>query len=304
MYLRFWGVRGSTPTPQRGNLRYGGNTSCVELRTREGIFVFDCGTGLRLLGHSLRKEFGKRPIKARVFVSHYHWDHIQGIPFFTPLYGRQNHFDFHSFKSTETSVRQALQDQMVNPYFPVDMRAMLAKRHFHEIGEEKRIYDGLTIISKRLYHPQGCMGFRVEHNGKVIVYATDNEPGNSKGDQNVRALAQGKSGEKIIAAIIALSRSLNLSVVAEGASQARESRRLRDLGCRLVQGFYFSQAVPFDAAMAMARDPDAFFAEKFAALETPQFADQSAPENARSSVVPMKLTARVGSRLGKWLGDR
>jgi phosphoribosyl 1,2-cyclic phosphodiesterase len=191
MYLRFWGVRGSTPTPQRSNLRYGGNTSCVELRTREGIFVFDCGTGLRLLGHSLRKEFGKRPIKARVFVSHYHWDHIQGIPFFTPLYGRQNHFDFHSFKSTETNVRQALQDQMVNPYFPVDMRAMLAKRHFHEIGEEKRIYDGVTIISKRLYHPQGCMGFRVEHNGKVIVYATDNEPGNSKGDQNVRALAQG-----------------------------------------------------------------------------------------------------------------
>lgn len=191
MYLRFWGVRGSTPTPQRSNLRYGGNTSCVELRTRDGIFVFDCGTGLRLLGQSLRREFGKRPIKARVFLSHFHWDHIQGIPFFSPLYSQQNHFDFHSFKSTETDVRQALEDQMLNPYFPVDMRAMLARRHFHIIGEEKHCFDGLSITSKRLNHPQGCMGYRIEHNGKVIVYATDNEPGNPEGDQNVRALAQG-----------------------------------------------------------------------------------------------------------------
>jgi ribonuclease Z len=191
MYLRFWGVRGSTPTPQRSNLRYGGNTSCVELRTREGIFIFDCGTGFRLLGHALRKEFGKRPVRACVFLSHYHWDHIQGIPFFVPLYNRENHFLFHSFRSTETSVRQALEEQMTDPYFPVNMKAMEAKRQFVEIGEGRQRFDGLGMETKRLNHPQGCLGYRIEYRGKVIVYATDNEPGDPRGDQNVRALAQG-----------------------------------------------------------------------------------------------------------------
>jgi phosphoribosyl 1,2-cyclic phosphodiesterase len=191
MILRFWGVRGSTPTPQRANLRYGGNTSCVELRTRDSIYIFDCGTGFRLLGHALTKEFGKRPIRARVFLSHYHWDHIQGIPFFTPLYNRDNHFLFHSFSSTAVSVRQALEEQMTDPYFPVNMKAMQAKRQFVEIGEGTHRYDTINIEAKRLNHPQGCLGFRIVHNGKTIVYATDNEPGDPQGDQNVRALAQG-----------------------------------------------------------------------------------------------------------------
>jgi len=191
MFLRFWGVRGSTPTPQRQNLRYGGNTSCVELRTREGIFVLDCGTGFRLLGNHLRREFGQRPLHANVFLSHYHWDHIQGIPFFVPLYNRTNRFLFHSFRSVETDVQRALEDQMMNPYFPVDMRAMLAKREFGIIGEETRIYNGLRITTKRLNHPQGCLGYRIECNRKILVYATDNEPGDPRGDQNVRALAEG-----------------------------------------------------------------------------------------------------------------
>jgi phosphoribosyl 1,2-cyclic phosphodiesterase len=191
MYLRFWGVRGSTPTPQRQNLRYGGNTSCVELRTRGGIFVFDCGTGFRLLGNQLRREFGTRPMKANVFLSHYHWDHIQGIPFFVPLYSRVNRFRFHSFRSVQTDVQRALEDQMVNPYFPVNMATMLARRDFDIIGEQTRSYDGLRITSKRLNHPQGCMGYRIEHGNRVLVYATDNEPGDPQGDQNVRALARG-----------------------------------------------------------------------------------------------------------------
>jgi phosphoribosyl 1,2-cyclic phosphodiesterase len=191
MFLRFWGVRGSTPTPQRENLRYGGNTSCVELRTQDGIFIFDCGTGLRVLGNSLLEEFGRRPLRAHIFLSHYHWDHIQGIPFFVPLYNQANSFAFHSFRSIETDVQRALEDQMMNPYFPVDMKAMRARRTFQEVGEEKFSVDGLRIITKRLNHPQGCLGFRVEHQGQVIVYATDNEPGEPRGDRNVRALAQG-----------------------------------------------------------------------------------------------------------------
>ena len=191
MHVRFWGVRGSTPTPQRANLRYGGNTSCVELRTREGIFILDCGTGLRVLGHALMREHGGRPIHARVFLSHYHWDHIQGIPFFVPLYSPANSFRFHSFRSIQASVQQALEGQMMNPYFPVDMGAMRAQREFIEIGEARKKYGKLLITSKRLNHPQGCLGYRIEYGRRVLVYATDNEPGDARGDQNVRALAEG-----------------------------------------------------------------------------------------------------------------
>jgi phosphoribosyl 1,2-cyclic phosphodiesterase len=88
MRVKFWGVRGSTPTPQAENLRYGGNTSCVEVRAGESTYVFDCGTGLRSLGQQLKKESQGKPISAHIFVSHFHWDHIQGIPFFRPLYDK------------------------------------------------------------------------------------------------------------------------------------------------------------------------------------------------------------------------
>lgn len=191
MILRFWGVRGSTPTPVPENLKYGGNTPCIELRADGDLFILDCGTGLRLLGNSLRREFGRRPIRAHVFLSHYHWDHIQGIPFFTPLYDRRNSFVFYSFRSPETDVQRALEHQMNNPYFPVDMRAMHAKRTFREIEEQSGRFGNLLVTTRRLNHPQGCLGFRIEYDGRTIVYATDNEPGDPRGDQNVRALAEG-----------------------------------------------------------------------------------------------------------------
>src|SRR2546430_17437664 len=86
MRVRFWGVRGSTPTPQKENMEYGGNTSCIEIRTDTNqILVFDGGTGIRLLGNELRQEFGDRSIRAHIFFSHFHLDHIQGVPFFCPL---------------------------------------------------------------------------------------------------------------------------------------------------------------------------------------------------------------------------
>jgi phosphoribosyl 1,2-cyclic phosphodiesterase len=101
MRIRFWGVRGSVPTPQPENLRYGGNTSCVEVRIGEQIFIFDCGTGFRSLGHQLQREFNSRPVTAHIFVSHFHWDHIQGVPFFGPLYDRSKWLP-HISQSTQT----------------------------------------------------------------------------------------------------------------------------------------------------------------------------------------------------------
>ena len=95
MLVRFWGVRGSTPTPQPENLRYGGNTSCVEVRIKGNIYVFDCGTGFRNLGKQLQMETNGHALSAHIFLSHFHWDHIQGIPFFAPLYHNPaNSFSF------------------------------------------------------------------------------------------------------------------------------------------------------------------------------------------------------------------
>ena len=124
MRIKFWGVRGSTPTPQAENLRYGGNTSCVEVRVGDEIYIFDCGTGFRVLGHELKREFGDRPFAAHVFVSHFHWDHIQGMPFFRPLYENPNsQLVFHSSSRTR-GLEQVMAEQMASPYFPVNLDQM------------------------------------------------------------------------------------------------------------------------------------------------------------------------------------
>jgi phosphoribosyl 1,2-cyclic phosphodiesterase len=191
MRIKFWGVRGSTPTPQAENLRYGGNTSCVEVRVDDQLFVFDCGTGFRTLGHQLRAEFLDRPIFAHIFVSHFHWDHIQGIPFFGPLYDRpENRFIFHSSSRTR-SLSRVMEEQMASPYFPVNMSEMKGQRQFSDIEEGTMRLDDVVIRAMWLNHPQGCLGFRLETKAGVVVYATDNEPGEAVFDKNVRALAAG-----------------------------------------------------------------------------------------------------------------
>jgi phosphoribosyl 1,2-cyclic phosphodiesterase len=191
MKVRFWGVRGSTPTPALENLRYGGNTPSVEVRTPDGrIFIFDCGTGFRLLGKQLLNEFGHKSVEAHVFLSHYHWDHIQGIPFFEPLYNPENTFHFYSFASHAGAVQNVIEGQMSDPYFPVNMSIMQARRKYQEITAPIDI-DGLKVQALPLNHPQGCLGFRIEHNGFVVTYATDNEPGSPEHDTNVRKLADG-----------------------------------------------------------------------------------------------------------------
>ena len=192
MRVKFWGVRGSTPTPQPENLRYGGNTPCVEFRSDSGaLLIVDCGTGLRMLGKTLAREFGRRPIRAHILISHFHWDHIQGLPFFTPLYDPANHFYLHSFRPHESSLEETLGGQMTNPYFPVNMTAMNANYEFSEIGEGPLDLDDFHIQTRSVNHPQGCFSFRIENNGKSVVYATDYEPGDPQSDRNIRELAYG-----------------------------------------------------------------------------------------------------------------
>ena len=191
MQIKFWGVRGSTPAPQPENMRYGGNTSCVEVRVGDHLYVFDCGTGFRVLGQALRQEFGKRPVSAHIFVSHFHWDHIQGLPFFGPLYDNpENRFEFHCSSRTR-SLKQVFEEQMAAPYFPVGLKQMQAQQTFHDLEEGRTQLDGARLQTTWLNHPQGCMGFRLETTDGVIVYATDNEPGHAVFDKNVRKLAAG-----------------------------------------------------------------------------------------------------------------
>jgi len=193
--LNFWGVRGSAPTCDRKTWRYGGNTPCLELVTPEGSrFILDCGTGLRMLGNLWHQQFSTEPLEASVFLTHYHWDHIQGIPYFMPLYARQNRFRFYSFRSQflgPHSLEQALEAQMSSPYFPVNLGEMTAARKFTEItGGDRWEINGTRITARWLNHPQGCLGFRFETSAGTIVYATDNEPGVAELDDSLRLLAQ------------------------------------------------------------------------------------------------------------------
>jgi len=192
--LSFWGVRGSTPTVDPATWRYGGNTPCLELVAPDGTqFILDCGTGLRMLGSRWGVPEGGRGHGTHILVTHYHWDHIQGIPFFSPLYVESNEFHFYSFRSKflgRDSLKQVFEAQMATPYFPVDLSAMCAKRKFKEVDGGDVIQIGENKITARwLNHPQGCLGFRIETPAGIVVYATDNEPGDPKLEENLRLLA-------------------------------------------------------------------------------------------------------------------
>src|SRR6202167_5232667 len=126
--LKIWGVRGSTPTPQIENLKFGGNTSCLEIRNGEDeCVIFDAGSGIRALGQTLMEEAAGAPIKARIFLTHFHWDHIQGIPFFAPLYGPDNHISFVS-GSSGRPLEETLEGHMTTPSFPIVSTQVPPKR--------------------------------------------------------------------------------------------------------------------------------------------------------------------------------
>jgi phosphoribosyl 1,2-cyclic phosphodiesterase len=179
--LQFWGTRGSIPTPGRNTVRYGGNTPCVEVRTSEGwLIILDAGTGIRELGRSLISRANGAPIAGDIFLTHAHWDHIQGIPFFGPIFQRGNHFTIWGAKALQTDIGRVVRDQMSPVVFPVAFEELDATIDFREIAEERRAGNGYEVRAYQVRHPGGALGYRFterDNSERALVYISDNELG-------------------------------------------------------------------------------------------------------------------------------
>jgi phosphoribosyl 1,2-cyclic phosphodiesterase len=191
--IRFWGVRGSIPAPDAANLRYGGNTSCLEVRCGDELIILDGGSGLRSLGVQLQRRAEGRAIEGSLFVSHTHWDHIQGLPFFAPGYNARNHFRLFVGPGQADRILQGLRDQMSPLHFPVRFEDMAGLGPVEEFGANQNTLGSFAIATFPLNHPGGCTGFRLEAHGKSIAYLPDHEPFGSATPQasaSQQALAQ------------------------------------------------------------------------------------------------------------------
>jgi phosphoribosyl 1,2-cyclic phosphodiesterase/DNA-binding response OmpR family regulator len=175
MLARFWGTRGSLPSPGPTTVRYGGNTSCVEVRAADGtLVVLDCGTGARALGASLVAT--KKPIRGHLLIGHTHWDHIQGIPFFAPLFAPGNEWDVYAPRGLGEALRETLSGQMQYTYFPVALEQLGATIRYHDLVEGTLQLGAIRVTARYLNHPALTLGYRLEADGAAIVYATDHEP--------------------------------------------------------------------------------------------------------------------------------
>ncbi len=176
MQVRFWGTRGSIATPGAGTNKFGGNTSCVELRTSAGdLLILDCGTGARPLGAELMASSPK-PLRGSILIGHTHWDHIQGFPFFAPVFAPGNAFAVYAPKDSRGSLHDVLAGQMEFTYFPVELGQLPAAITYHELSEGAHNIGGVKVLAQYLHHPSITLGYRIEADDTAIVYLADHEP--------------------------------------------------------------------------------------------------------------------------------
>lgn len=184
--LKFWGVRGSIACASPNHMRYGGNTSCLEVTAGENRIVLDAGTGIRLLGNQMQKE--ENPRDFHLLLTHTHWDHINGFPFFTPAYNPNLHIKIMAgHLGDKGGIQRVLSAQMDNPMFPVPLEAMTANISFSdfEAGETLELYPDVTVRTAPLNHPNGSTAYRVDYQGKSCVYVTDTEHVPGETDENI-----------------------------------------------------------------------------------------------------------------------
>lgn len=179
MKVKFWGVRGSYPVPGVTTNLYGGNTSCIEVRFDDHTaMILDAGTGIRPLGNALMQNgFSKGQGSANILITHTHWDHIQGFPFFKPAFVEGNRFTVYARRNNQQRLKTILEYQNNSEYFPVPFSAMKASFDFVEIEADETYRIGPAIVKTiRLNHPNIALGYRIEADGKVFAYITDTSP--------------------------------------------------------------------------------------------------------------------------------
>ncbi len=175
MRIKFWGVRGSIATPGESTVRYGGNTACTELHLDdESLIILDAGTGIRNLGNELAKQ-GKK-IRAHILITHPHWDHIQGFPFFKPAFVAGNELTIVGPEAKGVKLNKLIAEQMNKIYFPVNLFELEAKINFIPMKEDTIEVYGAKVQSFFVNHPGFTIGYRITHNGKSLAYVSDNEP--------------------------------------------------------------------------------------------------------------------------------
>lgn len=177
MQVTFWGTRGSIAKAGPSTLRYGGNTSCVEVRSDAGtIVVLDCGTGAHGLGQDLVARSGDAPMEGHLLIGHTHWDHIQGLPFFAPLFRPDSTWHIYGPRGLGGSISEVLAGQMQYAYFPVAIEQLTATVDYHDLVESTFDIDDIRVTSRYLNHPALTLGYRLEVDGATVVYSTDHEP--------------------------------------------------------------------------------------------------------------------------------
>jgi CheY-like chemotaxis protein/phosphoribosyl 1,2-cyclic phosphodiesterase len=176
MRIQFWGTRGSLAKPGPTTVRYGGNTSCVEVRTADGtLIILDCGTGAHGLGQVLATA-GPQPIRGHLLITHTHWDHIQGFPFFAPLFVPGNVWDIYAPGGLGRRLEETLAGQMEYAYFPVTLEQLGATIHYHDLVEGIFDLGDVQVTARYLNHPGLTLGYRLQAGGAIVIYATDHEP--------------------------------------------------------------------------------------------------------------------------------
>ncbi len=170
-FVRYWGVRGSIPAPGPKTQRYGGNTTCLELQAGDQTISIDGGTGVRLFGSSL---FARLPVEVTFLMTHLHWDHVQGFPFFAPFLIPGNKFQIYSAHHNGGNIHDVLKQLMAQPAFPISMEAFQSEVNFSFISPGDTLdFGDLQVKTMLLNHPGGVIGYRFEYKGKVFVHASD-----------------------------------------------------------------------------------------------------------------------------------
>lgn len=211
MEVRIWGLRGGTPVSGPETSRYGGNTACIEVCCNRTLLILDGGSGLIPLGQSLMQRLEGKSLEARLFLSHMHWDHVMGIPYFLPVYRMSGKMTVYGIAGLEETLLNLFKGADADEYFPVPLGKPTADVVFEELTEETRV-DDAVISYYYLNHPGLTIGFRVEHEGKTLVYMTDNEPYSSTNRELVKRNEDSSFLARIDREVIQFGRNADLLI--------------------------------------------------------------------------------------------